>query len=130
MSRRPVVCRAPWPLPTWARRASIALIITQSNSNRRKGLSRALPVPAPWLQSRDGTEQPKRPGGSSEGALRNDCPLSIRYAYDFEAFLPETFQHCQGLSAGGTGDHNGGTVFGVSRFNNKIHDCTRHWARM
>jgi hypothetical protein len=96
----------------------------------RKGLSRALPVPAPWLQSRDGTEQPKRPGVSSEVALRNDCPLSIRYAYDFEAFLPEMFQHCQGLSAGGTGDHNGGTVFGVSRFNNKIHDCTKYWARM
>jgi len=95
-----------------------------------KGLSRALPLPAPGLKSRDGTEQPKRPGVSSEVALRNDCPLSIRYAYDFEAFLPEMFQRCQGLSAGGTDDQNGGTVFGVSRFNNKIHDCTRHRARM
>jgi hypothetical protein len=73
---------------------------------------------------------PKRPRISSEVALRNDCPLSIRYAYDFEAFLPEMSQRCQGLSAGGTDDHDGGTVTGVSRFNNKIHDCTRHWARM
>jgi hypothetical protein len=92
----------------------------------RKGLSRALPLLASWLKSRDGTEQPKRPGVSSEVALRNDSPLSIRYAYDFEGFLPEMFQRCQGLSAGGTDDHNGGTVTGVSRFNYKIHDCTRH----
>jgi hypothetical protein len=74
--------------------------------------------------ARIGTAEATRLGVRSEVALRNDCPLSIRYAYDFEAFLPEMFQRCQGLSAGGTDDHNGGT--GVSRFNNKIHDCTRH----
>jgi hypothetical protein len=86
---------------------------------------RALATPSRLpLKSPDGTA--KRPGVSSEVALGNDCPLSIRYAHDFEAFLPEMFQRCQGLSAGGTDDHNGGTVTGISRFDNKIHDCTRH----
>jgi hypothetical protein len=78
---------------------------------------------APACTARIGTAEATRLG--VKVALRNDCPLSIRYAYDFEAFLPEMFQRCQGLSAGGTDDHDGGTVSGVSRFDNKIHDCTQ-----